>query len=347
MARTTHADLEAQAEQALRHAVESLGHTIVAPPDQAGWDLTVTVDGIDVHVELAVGSVITPEAVARMIASADRRRTTVAHLVVGDLVTSAARDSLRSAGWGWLDRRGQLVLRADGIHIDAQIPPDDRQIERRRNVISGIAAISWAAALLLSPEDPPSMRGVARRASISHSAIVVASKRLHAASLVRADGRPLVPELFWALADEWATTPVALAETPRAGDADAYASLGVNLEGGGPGWAVAGTVGAVAWGAPTAIGSAFPPDFYVPSAALLRQATLRLGEAPRFEERRCTVALAPTPLVCAERVDLESSQWGTWRFAHGLYAALDLAQDRARGAEILDGWNPRAFTRVW
>jgi hypothetical protein len=42
-----------------------------------------------------------------------------------------------------------------------------------------------------------------------------------------------------------------------------------------------------------------------------------------------------------------ASEWGHWRFAHGLFAALDLAQDQARGAEILEDWNPKDFTRVW
>lgn len=347
MARTTHADLEDQAGQGFRRALGSLGHNAVAARGDAGWDLTVTVDGLKVHVALHTGSVITPEVVARMIAAADRRRTTVAHVVVGDLITSAAKESLRAAAWGWLDRRGHLVLRAKGVHIDAEVSPDHRQTAGRHKVISGTAAISWAAALLLSPDNPPSIREVARRVSISHSAIVAASKRLHAASLNRSDGRPLVPELFWALAEEWSTATIALAQQPRAGDGDAYASLGVNLDNGGPGWAVAGTVGAVAWGAPTAIGGAYPPDFYVPSSAVLRQATLRLGQAARFEDRACTVAVAPTPLVCAERFDRQSSEWGHWRFAHGLFAALDLAQDRSRGAEILADWNPKDFTRVW
>lgn len=347
MARTSQASLGAQAVQSFRGAASSLGHRAVAAPDDADWDVTVTVDGLEVHAALKAGAVITPDVVARLIVSVDKRRTTVAHVVVGDLVTSAAQDALRDAGWGWLDRRGRLVLRTKGVHIDAEVPADDRRVDVPHKIISGTAAISWAAALLMTPEDPPSMRSVARRVGISHSAIVAASKRLRVASLIRADGRPLVPELFWALADEWSTTPVALAETPPPDDRDAYASLGVNLDDNGEGWAVAGTVGAAAWGAPVTMGSGYPPDFYVPSAAVLRQASLRLGQATRFEDRACTVALAPTPLVCTERHDRESSEWGQWRFAHGLFAALDLAQDRSRGIEILADWNPKDFTRVW
>jgi len=320
----------------------------VRPATGADHDLEATVDGIDLSIEAKAASVITPETVARMVASVDRRRTTVAHVAIGDLITAPAKEALREAGWGWLDRRGHLVLRAKGVHIDADVPPDERTTAGAPpRPMSGTAAVSWATALLIAPHDPPSMREVARQVSISHSAIVAASKKLRAASLIRSDGRPLIPELFWTLAEEWHPHPVALAELPPADDADVYGGLNVNLDGGDPGWAVAGTVGAAAWGAPLAIGGAFPPDFYVPSASDLRQATLRLGEAARFEERVCTVAVAPTPLVCLARFDRATKEWGRWRFAHGLFAALDLAQDKARGAEILADWNPTDFARVW
>jgi hypothetical protein len=54
-----------------------------------------------------------------------------------------------------------------------------------------------------------------------------------------------------------------------------------------------------------------------------------------------------TPLVCVERFDRESNEWGHSRMAHGLFTALDLAQDRARGSEILANWQPENCTRVW
>lgn len=333
---------------AVRRALLSLGHQAAQAQGDAGWDLIATVDGIEIAIEIKAASVITPEAVTRLVASVDKRRKTVARVAVGDLITGAAQQALRDAGWGWLDRRGHLVLRAKGVHIDADVPADQRPTTSAApQRISGTAAISWAAALLLAPEDPPSMREVARRVSLSHSAVVAASKRLKAASLVRSDGRPLVPELFWTLAEAWHPNAVALAQLPPVNDTRTYGALGVNVEGDEPGWAIAGTVGAVAWGAPVVVGSAYPPGFYVPSAVQLRQATLRLGEAVRFEDRACTVAMAPTPLVCTQRFDRESSEWGDWRFAHGLFAALDLAQDQARGAEILDDWKPKDFTRVW
>jgi len=348
VARTTKADLQAQGVVALARALESLGHLSSDHPGDPGRDLTVTVDDTEVLVAVDAASVVSPETVSQVLATTDMRGDAIAHIVVGDIITRPAQDALRDAGWGWLDRRGRLVFRARGVHIDAAVPPDARQAgSGPPRPISGVAAISWAAALLLSPDDPPSMRQVARQVSISHSAIVAAGKKLRSTSLVRADGRPLIPELFWALAGEWRTERVALTEQPTAGDRDAYGALGVNLDGDDPGWALAGTVGAVGWGAPMVIGAAFPPDFYVPSAVQLRQATLRLGEATRFEDRACTVALAPTPLVCALRHHRRSNEWGHWRFAHGVFTALDLAQDRTRGTEILAEWQPEGFTRVW
>jgi hypothetical protein len=246
MARTTKADLAAQGEQAVVRAFRSLSHQVETGPEGSGWDLIATVDGIEVPIELEAAAVVTPETVVRMVAQSDKRRKDLADLAVGDLVTAAAQDALREAGWGWLDRRGHLVLRAKGVHIDADVSADERPTAGTpAHTISGMAAISWAAALLMSPEDPPAMREVARRLSLSHSAIVAAAKKLKAASLVRADGRPLVPELFWALAEEWHPAPVALAELPPAGDAKTYGALEVNLDEG-PGWAVAGTIGAAA-----------------------------------------------------------------------------------------------------
>jgi hypothetical protein len=61
------------------------------------------------------------------------------------------------------------------------------------------------------------------------------------------------------------------------------------------------------------VGSNYPPDFYVPTTGELRQATLRLGEAPRFADRACTVAVAPTPLVCVDRFLRSDWRAGTRR----------------------------------
>lgn len=347
MARTSKADLMSAGTASFVRAVRSLGLQVSEARVDEPWDLLVTVEDTTVPVGVDAAAVVNPEMVHRLIAQSSKRKGVI-RVVVGDLITGPARDVLRDAGWGWLDRRGHLALRAKGVYINVDVPADDRHVAGPHlTPISGVSGITWAAALLMTPEAPPSMRSVARRVSLSHSAIVTAAKRLREASLVRADGRPLVPELFWALADVWHPRHVALAELPKSSGSDKRDILGLNLDEEGSGWAVAGTVGAAAWGAPLAIGSAYPPDFYAPSVTHLRQAALRLRETSRFEERACTVAVAPTPLVCVDRFRLDSNEWDPWRFAHGLFAALDLAQDRARGAETLADWNPADFTRVW
>lgn len=348
MARTSKHDLRAQAETSFGRALRMLGHQVESPPADSGADLVAVIDTVRVPVQIKAATVVNPDVVRRILRSSGCPNPGVVPVIVGDLVTVAAREALRDAGWGWLDRRGHLRFRADGLHLDVDVPADDRgAVGPPPGAISGVAGLSWTSALLMSPDDPPSIRAVARRVELSHSALVTAAKRLREASLVRGDGRPLVPELFWAMADAWQPQPVALASLPEPGAGGSTAALGVNLDGPGSGWAVAGTVGAAAWGAPVAVGAGYPPDFLVPNQHALRQATLRLGQAARFEERACTVAVAPTPLVCVERFDRLSGEWGHWRFAHGVFAALDLAQDHARGAEILADWMPTDFARVW
>ncbi len=159
MARTTKASLAAQGEAALARAVESLGHEVTESSEASVAQLVIRVDGIEVPIEIKAVSVVNPETVRQMVAGAPNHGKGVAHVVVADLVTGPAKEALRDAGWGWLDRRGHVMLRAPGVHIDAEIPADERPTAGGPpKPISGAAAISWAAALLMAPEGPPSMR---------------------------------------------------------------------------------------------------------------------------------------------------------------------------------------------
>lgn len=104
------------------------------------------------------------------------------------------------------------------------------------------------------------------------------------------------------------------------------------------------TVAAVAYGAPLVAASGYPPDFYVPSEAVVNRAIATLGTTPRMDERACTVSVAPVRSVCRRRTTLPSE---TWPVASHVVVALDLAKDRARGREVLERWNPEGFSRVW
>lgn len=329
MSRTSKDDLETEAKDALVHSITSLGHHAVLAGEHAPWHVGATVDGIHIKIQVKAASIVTTETVARM--KTPMVPGNVVRIVVGDRITAEARKAIRDEGWGLFDRRGRLMIRADGVLIDVAVPADERRTTNITKTISGAAAISYAVALLLAPESPPALREVARQSGFSNSSIFSANKRLKSDCLIQADKRPLVPELFWALAEQWRPQPIALATLPPVDDL---------------GWIVAGTLGAVAWGAPVVVGMGYPPDFYVASPAHLRRASTNLGVASRFHDRACTVSVAPTPLVFAHRCrpDIAGPDW---QFAHGLFAALDLAQDKSRGAEILSDWFPADFTRVW
>jgi hypothetical protein len=110
------------------------------------------------------------------------------------------------------------------------------------------------------------------------------------------------------------------------------------------GWALTDTLAAAAWGMPIVAAGDTPPDFYVPDSTVLRRALDVLGRASDITERACTVAVAPVRLVCLRRRRLEGQPWPV---ANHIVVALDVAADRARGAEALDQWRPEGIVRAW
>ena len=142
-------------------------------------------------------------------------------VVVADVVTASARESLRDQGVGWLDRRGHLRLVIDGqVLIDADVAPHPRQTvgeEVSADAFGrGRATVEVALALLLTPDDPPGIRELAREVDLAPSTVSQAHARLVEASLITPEGPPLVPELFWELADRWRPRWVHLATEPAA-----------------------------------------------------------------------------------------------------------------------------------
>jgi hypothetical protein len=275
--------------------------------------------------------------------------TDVCGVVVAAAVPDATKAILRDHGWGWLDRRGEIHLRAPGlvVHADDIEPSIHDGLVGGRDPIRGRSGITAAAGLLLDPDRPPGVRDLAHRGGLAPSSISTALADLRAAALVEDDGRPLLPELFRELADAWKPVRYALAELPRAGTRLAT-SMGLDALDQ-PGWGVGSTVAAAAWSAPVVVASSAPPDFYVPNEGDLRAARQELREAKSLEERACTVAVAPSTLVVQPRYDHGSNApWLHWPLVHPLFVALDLAQDRARGAEILEDWDPPPpHRRVW
>jgi len=116
------------------------------------------------------------------------------------------------------------------------------------------------------------------------------------------------------------------------------------------GWAATDTLAAAAYGAPVAARADHAPDFYIPDAATMRRAVQLLGGAATASAAGATIAVAPVPAVCGQRIDpltLDAGRGG-WPLAHPLFVALDLARDPGRGSEILKVWTPpKPWTRVW
>jgi len=269
-------------------------------------------------------------------------------LLVADEIPQNSKELLRDDSWSYLDRRGHLWFTADGIRInDTELAPIPRDsvTTRRGPPISGQIGLGIGLHLLMHPTQPIGVRKLSRELQCSTSSAHAAFTRLRNAALIEADGTPLIPELFWATADVWRPNrrPVAREPIPREFD------VGIAAESA-SGWAVGGDVAAAAWGARIVVGSADPPDLYVPNSTALRLATRRLGETT-WAERAATIAVAPVAAITMERNMTRLSMatpWLHWPLVHPVVVALDLAQDKSRGREILEEWSaPDGYTRVW
>jgi hypothetical protein len=265
-------------------------------------------------------------------------------IVVGNKLSREARDHLSAAGRSWFDRRvGAHLVHGDrtfDVRLVGAIPTDDGRAPapfRRDGPIRGRAGVSYAAALLFSPDDPPTMRAVAREIGMSPQAISNAARLLADQGLV-VDGRASIPDLFWALADVW--RPVQTANVATAPDANSK-RLTVNADDlAEPGWALGGDQAALELGAPV-FATDDRPFLWVPSPAELRRAQRLLGPAEP-QQRAATIGVPPTPFVVTRRIAGDP-----WPLVRPLFAALDLARDPGRGREILEQWHPEGVARVW
>lgn len=341
--------------------------------------ITATVRGIavdrsgDDQVTIAVGQhhwpamVLACDAVSlrdaqRLIATEGRG----SKIVVANQMSSEAKDFLteqnaasRNHGWSWLDRRGELALnhpKASGV-IQFDLDAIDRNparpggwglaSPRSDGPIRGRAGISYAAAALLDPTRRPSIREVGAAAEMSHGAVGEAAKLLRDTGLIRSDGQPEIPDLFDALADAWGATRIApVARVPTRKYADRLHANADDLDR--TGWGLGGDEAALVWGAPMFLAGS-RPWIWVPSDADVRRATRTL-EATSWDESRAVFAAAPTLLVCRTRLRPPAKVQPPYLpTIHPLFLALELAQDRARGREILDQWTPDdpQIHRVW
>ncbi|WET78508.1 hypothetical protein P3102_31365 [Amycolatopsis sp. QT-25] len=337
---------------ALISAFGSLG--LAVRPGEAdalpGRDLAAVLpDGREIGLQVKTVALLTTDSLPGLLRRWSTSEITGGRVVVADRITAEARVALNQAGWGWLDLRGHLRLTGPGLFIDSDVPAFPRP-ETDRHGIIGRVGIELAALLLLDPARRIGVRAAAVALSRAPSSISEAFVALRGAGLVGENNKPVLPALFWELAEHWkpVSRDVASVPMPGGGRDNAALRLGMDDVESTVGWALTDTVAAAAYGAPVSIRADHPPDFYVPDQATLRRSVQLLGTATTATMRAGRVRIAPVSLVCARRID--ATEWAAeeWPLANPLFVALDLAQDPGRGKEILDGWTPgRGGARVW
>lgn len=319
-------------------------------------DLAIDLGGRLLAVELKRAGTVSAgdlsQRLERWEAQADTAdRAEILLVLVADTIVESAREVLRNHGWGWLDLRGHLYLRAPGVFVDSDVPPL-RERPGRAHALSGAVGLEVACLILLDPDTPPSVRPMARALKRSASTVSNVLGLLRDDGRIAPDGTVDAQGLFWRVVDLWPRRSTALASVPEPGTSSVTAALRLGLEDveSAPGWALTDTFAAALYGAPVGVRSDYPPDFYVPTQAVQRRAVELLGPATDWARRRATVKVAPVPMVCQRRVDGAARELGNehWPLAHPLFVALDLAGDPGRGSEILQSWRPpKPWHRVW
>lgn len=333
----------------LASAVSELNVGVEPAPVQTPWaDLVLDLDGHSIAVEVTAASVPTPARVRSLVAQGRAHQGTV-KVLVADRLLSATEQVLDEAGWGWFERRGgRLRLFGPGLRIDTGVTPSLVPKGPSAPFTTAVSREVAAAVLLASAdgeEGIPSLRRLVAMTGRSLGAVSNAIKGLRADGLL--GERPLLPELFWALAPHWtrALGTYAVAGLPTGSSA-----------------LVHGDLAAAAWGAPVVITPAHPADLYLVSKFDLSRA---LGTCRRVDPvlpHVATVTLAPGAVVSRHRFERTVSmplsdvtgvrparRAETVPVVHPVFAALDLAADPARGQEILEDWTqlPEKFRRVW
>lgn len=293
--------------------------------------VTLFVDGRGLRVEIVPVAYCTGQRARDLIRRRTAPRAGMARLVVSDRITTEARALLSEAGWSWLDRRGRMHLHGPGVRVDIDVPGHDRASTSAESVspVTGRGAVTVAYWLCDHPGESLSPTKSAPLLGLAPSTVSTAVRRLRAAGLVEDDGAGVFPELFWELASAWRPERTWLLAAPDPaghGDPDPDA----------PRWCRTGTAAAAAYGAPVVTTEGGPVELYVPGPVEISIAVRRYGAAPPGVGA-AVIAVAPVTAVTAAHG--ETPVLDDWPLAPMLAVALDLAQDRARGREILEGWD--------
>lgn len=272
-------------------------------------------------------------------------------LLISNRISDSVRGTLTEAGWGWLDRRGHLRATGHGLFVNTDVTPSTPAERDERNVLATDVGIAVAIHLLLNPRETHTIRPLAAAIGRSSSAVGAAIQELRKQSLIRSNGLPLTPELFWEVSGEWRPKVSPLARRPRLDHPDMdYRIDADDLTSQRAGWCITNTVAAHAWGAPLTTTADTPPSFIVPTTRDLRMATSAFGTPDRYDQRAASIIVAPIPAAVQLRYFPRGRAKKTrqWPLAHPLFVALALARDKARGFDALTSWTPpEPFLKVW
>ena len=348
VSRRTTTTLEQDAVAALSEALGRIGVVTNLLPKESAADkvlIDVVTEAAGQRFEIEVTSVVTAEHGARLAESA---RQDVPLIVIADRIATDAKRSLREAGINFFDRRGELRIVSQPLFVDTLVEPAFSLARGRSGSLTSQVAKEVAIVCLMTPNQRQPVRQTARYINRAPSAVSNAMAELRDDGLLTDDGEAVVPDLFHALLMVWKRQPVALARLPDPGTHEAeLLGLGFDTPAHATGWALTDTRAASSWGIPIAAADDYPPDFYVPSESALLAARSHLGEATNPVSRACTVAVAPVRLACLRRVDHSRATGEQWPVANHIVVALDIAQDHARGIEVLDQWSPEWVFRSW
>lgn len=286
----------------------------------------LVVDGVTFRV---IERKVVREDDARLLAQTDGTQGGAMALVVADRISRSARAELSRVGLAWFDRRGHIWVRTPSLFVNAEVSPQAVMPSRRVVRVFSDAGLDVALALLAYPSEAQGVQALARLCRRSPGRVSEILAELRSQGLVGSDNRPFTPELFWAVAEEWSPRWIPLPAVPPPEPPDRFR--------------LSGTFGALSLEAPVAGGlSGGWPRLYVADDTDLATVMSAYGAPSGWTGSE--VAVCPSrfgfTLPMASRRD-------GFLVAHWLVVALDLAQDRARGHEILEAWSPREGVRVW
>ncbi len=299
----------------LVESLESLGL------DARTDDDALVVDGAR-HVPLLIQRAHPTPADLRSLVDSGAGRTPI--VLVADRLSDAGRDVLRSAGWGWLDRRGHMRIWAPGIRLESDLPNELRE----RPVGNTWTTVGLEVALhtLVHPDEPATARRVApligRSVGATHELI---SRFADSGLIGPRTHRPLLPDMFWETAANWPDGDwIALASPVEivAQRVDPHELVRVDER--------AATLG----GARIAAAGDLPARCYVRSAAALRK--LR-SFVDRDSPTRCWIRRSPTSWIPLNEEHPPDDEH-RWTVGHPVLCAVRLAADPARGREIVEDW---------